>query len=160
VCVTGVTMTSVYSVERDVRMQIGDTVQLGPYGFRLASLRAVDGPNYQATQATVEVLDSAGRVDTVLAPEKRLYNVQRMPMTEVAIQPGLTRDLYLALGEPLAEGVWAVRIHYKPFVRWIWLGAVLMALGGLLAVGDPRYRQSRRRSTNPITTGNTGVAQA
>ncbi|MEE4378649.1 MAG: heme lyase CcmF/NrfE family subunit [Candidatus Competibacteraceae bacterium] len=160
VCVTGVTITSVYSVERDVRMELNDTVQLGPYGFRLANLRDVDGPNYQATQAKIEVLDSGGHLETVLAPEKRLYTVQQMPMTEVAIRPGLTRDLYLALGEPLSEGVWAVRIHYKPFVRWIWLGAVLMAIGGFLAVSDPRYRLSRRRSTRPAKAETAHVAKA
>jgi len=160
VCVTGVTITSVYSVERDVRMELGDTVQLGPYGFRLANLRDVNGPNYQATQAKIEVLDSDGQLETVLAPEKRLYTVQQMPMTEVAIRPGLTRDLYLALGEPLSDGVWAVRIHYKPFVRWIWLGAILMAIGGFLAVSDPRYRPSRRRSTSPAATETAHVAKA
>ncbi|NJN45880.1 MAG: heme lyase CcmF/NrfE family subunit [Candidatus Competibacteraceae bacterium] len=160
VCVTGVTITSVYSVERDVRMELGDTVQLGPYGFRLSSLRDVDGPNYQATQAKIEVLDSDGQLETVLAPEKRLYTVQQMPMTEVAIRPGLTRDLYLALGEPLSEGVWAVRIHYKPFVRWIWLGAIFMAIGGFLAVSDPRYRLSRRRSTSPAAAETAHVAKA
>ncbi len=103
-----------------------------------------------------------GELETVLQPEKRLYTVPQMPMTEVAIYPGLFRELYLALGEPLPDGGWAVRIHYKPFVRWIWLGAVLMALGGLTAISDPRYRFARRRhpALPAAALGETDVAQA
>jgi cytochrome c-type biogenesis protein CcmF len=160
VCVTGVALTSAYSVERDVRMRVNEAIQIGPYGFRLASLRDVAGPNYQATRATIDVLDEDGEVDTILMPEKRLYTVQQMPMTEVAIEPGLTRDLYLALGEPLDDGSWAVRIHYKPFVRWLWLGALLMALGGFLAIADPRYRLARRRAAMPRAAGDADAAQA
>ena len=143
VTVTGVAVTSAYSIERDVRMTVGETVRVGSYDYRLLRLRDFDGPNYRATEARIEVLDE-GRPVTVLAPQKRLYIVQQTPMTEVAIEPGLTRDLYLALGDPLAADSWSVRIHYKPFVRWIWLGALLMALGGALTVGDPRYRLLRR----------------
>ena len=73
-------------------------------------------------------------------PEKRLYTVQQMPMTEAGIDAGFTRDLYVALGEPLGDGAWAVRVHIKPFVRWIWLGALMMGLGGVLAASDRRYR--------------------
>jgi cytochrome c-type biogenesis protein CcmF len=163
-CVTGIAITSVYSVERDLRIQVGKTVTLGPYGFRLLSLQDIQGPNYIATQARVEVLNREGTVDTILTPEKRLYSVQQMPMTEVAIRPGLTHDLYLALGEPLTDGSWAIRIHYKPFVRWIWFGAVVMALGGFLAITDPRYRLARRQrrvqhSTTPVA-GDVNVAKA
>jgi cytochrome c-type biogenesis protein CcmF len=164
VCVTGVAITSAYSVERDVRLQVGEQVQMGPYGFRLKDLRQVRGPNYVATQAHIEVLQKTGLVKDVLMPEKRLYTVQQMPMTEAAIQPGLTEDLYVALGEPLGDDGWAVRIHYKPFVRWLWLGALLMAWGGFLAISDPRYRLARRRSTakqsTPIKTGVSHVAKA
>ncbi len=145
VCVTGVAITSAYSVERDVRLAVGEGVDIGPYRFVLGALREVDGPNYQATRATVQVLDGAGRPVRTMYPEKRLYTVQQMPMTEVALDPGLTRDLYLALGEPVAEDAWAVRIYFKPFVRWIWGGGVLMALGGLMAVSDGRYRLRVRR---------------
>jgi cytochrome c-type biogenesis protein CcmF len=145
VCVTGVAVTSAYSVERDVRMQIDETVTVGPYGFRLHSLRDFDGPNYRATRATIDVLEEDGQVAAVLSPEKRLYMVQQMPMTEVAIKPSLTRELYIALGERLPDGGWAVRVYYKPFVRWIWLGAIIMAMGGLFAVSDPRYRLARKQ---------------
>jgi cytochrome c-type biogenesis protein CcmF len=163
VCVTGVTITSVYSIERDIRLQVQETLTVGPYDFRLLSLREVEGPNYRATQAKVEVLRKDGTVMAVMEPEKRLYTVQQMPMTEVAIEPGLTRDLYLALGEPLADGAWAMRIYYKPFVRWIWLGALCMALGGVLAISDPRYRLAwkQRRADRTVTvTGKPYVAKA
>ena len=143
VAVTGVAVTSAYSVERDVRLTVAETVGVGPYDFRLLRLRELEGPNYRATEASVEVLDE-GRPVAILSPQKRFYTVQQMPMTEVAIEPSLTQDLYLALGEPLDATSWAVRIHYKPFVRWIWLGALLMALGGALAFSDPRYRLLRR----------------
>jgi len=144
ITVTGVAITSAYNVERDVRMTLNETITVGPYQFHLTELHNFDGPNYRATRATVEVLDESG-VISVLQPEKRLYTVQQMPMTEVAIDPGLTQDLYIALGEPLEDGSsWAVRIHYKPFVRWLWLGALVMALGGVIAISDPRYRLVRR----------------
>ena len=143
VAVAGVAVTSAYSVERDVRMTLGETLRVGPYHYRLLRLRDFDGPNYRATEARVEVLDAGSRV-ALLAPQKRLYTVRGASMTEVAIDPGLTRDLYLALGEPLSADSWSMRVHYKPLVRWIWLGALLMALGGALAVGDPRYRVARR----------------
>jgi cytochrome c-type biogenesis protein CcmF len=158
VCVVGVTLTSVYSVERDVRLRVGESVPIGPYRFHLLNLREQRGPNYIATRARIEVRHPDGTVETVLAPEKRLYTVQQMPMTEVAIQPGLTRDLYVALGEPLADQVWAVRIYYKPFVRWLWLGAIFMALGGGLTLSDRRYRLLQRRPV-PVPGGG-DVAQA
>jgi cytochrome c-type biogenesis protein CcmF len=163
-CVTGIAITSVYSVERDLRIQVGKAVTLGPYEFHLLSLRNIQGPNYIATQARVEVLNRKGTVEAILTPEKRLYTVQQMPLTEVAIRPSLTHDLYLALGEPLANGKWAMRIHNKPYVPWISLGDVDMALGGFLAISDPRYRQARRqrwtlRNTGPVA-GDANVAQA
>ena len=144
ITVTGVAITSAYNVERDVRMTLNETIEVGPYQFHLTRLQNIDGPNYRATRATIEVLDN-NDVVSILQPEKRFYVVQQMPMTEVAIDPGLTQDLYIALGEPLEnERSWAVRIHYKPFVRWLWLGALVMALGGVLAISDPRYRLVRR----------------
>jgi cytochrome c-type biogenesis protein CcmF len=88
------------------------------------------------------VRSESGDFEVELYPEKRIYPVQKNPMTEAAIDAGLTRDLFIALGEPLdKEGAWAVRIYYKPFIRWIWMGAIIMALGGLFAAGDRRYRR-------------------
>ncbi len=148
VCVIGVAITSIYSVERDVRLALNETITVGNYQFQLAELRDVEGPNYLATQAKIVVLNPDNSIEAVLWPEKRFYTVQQMPMTEAAIQPGFTRDLYIALGESLGNNSWAVRIHYKPFVRWIWLGALIMAWGGLLALSDRRYRITSRTTDN------------
>ncbi|MDX1695219.1 MAG: cytochrome c-type biogenesis CcmF C-terminal domain-containing protein, partial [Ketobacteraceae bacterium] len=137
--VLGVALVASYDVERDVRMSNGQSVEIGGYEFLFNGVRDVRGPNYNATQGSVTVkLD--GREITELKPEKRTYFVQRNVMTEAAIQPGLFRDLYVALGEPIGDGSWAVRIYYKPFMRWVWLGAVFMALGGFIAICDRRYR--------------------
>jgi cytochrome c-type biogenesis protein CcmF len=143
VFIVGVTIVRGYEVEKDVRMNVGDTVDAGGYQFRLDRLAQVKGPNYEATRGIVSVT-RGGREVTTLKPEKRFYNVQQMPMTEAAIDTGLTRDLYVSLGEPLPGGAWVVRVYHKPFVDWIWGGAFLMALGGLIALTDRRYRPARR----------------
>ncbi|PWT76697.1 MAG: c-type cytochrome biogenesis protein CcmF [Proteobacteria bacterium] len=143
VFIVGVTIVRGYEVEKDVRMNVGDTVEAGGYQFRLDRLAQVKGPNYDATRGIVSVT-RGGREVTTLRPEKRFYNVQQMPMTEAAIDTGLTRDLYVSLGEPLPGGAWVVRVYHKPFVDWIWGGAFLMALGGLIALTDRRYRPARR----------------
>ena len=138
VTIVGVVISSGYSVQRDLRMAPGDRVMLGDYQFRFDGVGARAGPNYHSDYGSVTVYQD-GRQITVLHPEKRLYTT--MPMTEAAIDPGFTRDIYVALGEPLGgDGSWALRLHIKPFVRWIWLGAILMALGGALAISDRRYR--------------------
>ncbi|MEL6710162.1 MAG: heme lyase CcmF/NrfE family subunit [Pseudomonadota bacterium] len=141
VFIIGVTLTSVYSTEKDLRLAPGDTYTLDGYAFTFEGVTQHAGPNYQADRGQISVRTPDG--DTLrLLPEKRIYTVQKMPMTEAAIDPGLTRDLFVALGEPLADGAWGVRLYHKPFIRWIWWGAVLMALGGLLAATDTRYRKS------------------
>jgi cytochrome c-type biogenesis protein CcmF len=114
-------------------------VELGGYAFRLDAINDVKGPNYIAARGTVTVLKN-GKSVRVMYPEKRVYNVQRNPMTEAAIDTGLTRDLYVSMGEPVSQIAWVMRVQIKPFVDWIWGGCVLMALGGLLAVLDRRYR--------------------
>ena len=139
VFVIGVTMVKGYEDERDVRMDIGDTVAVGGYSFRLLAVNAVNGPNYRAARGEVE-LSRDGRVLRVLQPEKRNYLSSAMPMTETAIDTGLTRDVYVALGEALPDGAWAVRVYYKPYVDWIWGGCLLMALGGMVSALDRRYR--------------------
>jgi len=148
VFIFGVTMVKTYEVERDVKMAVGDTTTIEGYVFTLRGLREVDGPNYRAVQARVEVTRGGSKVADML-PEKRVYRVQRNPMTEAAIQTGFTRDLYVALGEQVEGGSWIVRVYYKPFVDWIWGGALLMALGGLLAASDRRYRIRSTASTSP-----------
>ena len=139
VFVIGVTMVGAYQEEKDVRMAPGDIVSVGGYQIRLLEVRPAQGPNYQATRGTFE-LGRHGKAEEVLYPEKRNYDSSTMPMTEAAINAGLTRDIYISLGEPLEGNAWAVRVYYKPFVDWIWGGCLLMALGGLFAVLDKRYR--------------------
>jgi cytochrome c-type biogenesis protein CcmF len=143
VFVIGVTFTGAYSVEKDVRMALNDTVELSGYTFRLEGVRQVSGPNFRAAEGRVRVMRGEEEI-AVLEPQKRTYLVQTMPMTEAAIDVGPFRDLYVSLGEPLADGAWSVRIYHKPFIRWIWLGALMMAIGGLLAVSDRRYRVRAR----------------
>jgi cytochrome c-type biogenesis protein CcmF len=143
VLIAGVTLVKGYEVEKDVRMQTGDTVEVGGYTFRLDGFVQVPGPNYEATRGLISVLKNGKNVRTMF-PEKRLYHVQQMPMTEAAIDTGFTRDLYVSLGEPVGNDAWVVRIYHKPFVDWIWGGAFLMALGGILAITDRRYRLAQR----------------
>jgi cytochrome c-type biogenesis protein CcmF len=137
----GVAMVSIESDERDIRLSIGDQAQVQNYIFEFDGMEKIEGPNYIADRASFIVMDSeTKKVISYLKPEKRLYLAKNMPMTEAAIDPGVFRDLYVALGEKLEDGAWAVRIQIKPFVRWIWFGALIMGLGGLLAVSDKRYR--------------------
>ncbi|MGP0174493.1 heme lyase CcmF/NrfE family subunit [Pseudomonas sp. NCHU5208] len=138
-CALGVVLTSLGSYERDLRMAPGDSVELGGYRFQFEGAVHHEGPNFISDKGTVRVFDGERQIK-VLHPEKRLYTVQQATMTEAGIDAGFTRDLFVALGEPLEQGAWAVRIHIKPFVRWIWLGGLLMAFGGLLAAADKRYR--------------------
>ena len=158
VFIIGVTLVRGYEVEKDVRMNPGDTVTAGGYQFRLEGLKQVQGPNYDATRGIVSVTKNERPV-TTLYPEKRFFTVQQMPMTEAAIDSGLTRDLYASLGEPLADGAWIVRVYYKPFVDWIWGGAFLMALGGIIAITDRRYRLARRHERSLAAGAATTVAQ-
>jgi cytochrome c-type biogenesis protein CcmF len=142
VFIVGVTVVSSYQSENDVRMEPGDTATVGGFGFKLDSVAQIKGANYTASRATLTVTDG-DKVIATLKPERRVYTVRSMPMTEVAIDRGVTRDLYVALGEPVSDTAWSVRLHHKPFVNWIWFGCVLMSLGGLLAVLDRRYRAVR-----------------
>jgi len=139
VCALGVVLTSLNSVEHDLRMAPGDAMELSGYRFVFEGAVHHEGANFTSDMGTVRVF-AEGQQIALLHPEKRLYTVQNSMMTEAAIDAGFTRDLFVALGEPLEEGAWAVRIHIKPFIRWIWGGALLMGLGGLLAASDKRYR--------------------
>jgi cytochrome c-type biogenesis protein CcmF len=144
VFVIGVAMVGGYQEEKDVRMEPGDTVQVGGYSFRLLGVKNAMGPNYRASVGEVE-LSRDGRVLRTMRPEKRKYFSSEMPMTEAAIDAGFTRDVYVSLGEPLDNrGAWSVRVYYKPYIDWIWGGCVLMALGGLIALSDRRYRLRAR----------------
>ena len=143
VITVGITMVKSYEVERDVRMGLNDTVTIENYSFELTGVSDVDGPNYKALRGDVKVTKD-GKYLEMLYPEKRKYFSSAMPMTEAGIDSGFFRDLYVSLGEPI-EGErlqWSVRVFYKPFISWLWYGAILMVLGGLLAVSDRRYRKS------------------
>jgi cytochrome c-type biogenesis protein CcmF len=140
----GVTMVGAYQEEKDVRMHAGDSVSVGGYDIQLQGVSPVPGPNYKAMQGTF-LLTRNGKLEATMYPEKRSYFSSSMPMTEAAIDASLTRDIYVSLGEELDDKAWAVRVYYKPFVDWIWGGCVLMALGGLLAMSDKRYRMKLKK---------------
>jgi cytochrome c-type biogenesis protein CcmF len=148
VTIVGVSLTSIYSIEKDVRLAPGDSYDLGGYRFTFVEVRDYRGPNYVANEGIVTV-QKGDRLVSTLRPAKRVYTTQGMPMTEAGIDAGLFRDLFVALGDPLDGGAWAVRLYHKPFVRWIWLGAIFMAVGGLFAAGDRRYRVLAKRTTVP-----------
>ncbi len=146
VVVLGITLVKGYEMERDVRMGIDDTVSLRSYNFELKSVQEVDGPNYKALRATLDVKQDQ-RVVAQLQPEKRHYFSSAMPMTEAAIDTGWSRDLYVALGEVVEPNAqthaaqWNLHFYYKPFISWLWAGGLLMVLGGLVAALDKRYRR-------------------
>ncbi len=144
VFVIGVTLTSVYSTEKDIRLTPGEAYEMGGYHFLFHGVETVPGPNYTAFRGHVTASHN-GQLVAEMYPEKRTYLVQKMPMTEAAIDPGLTRDLFVALGEDLGGQAWSLRLYHKPFVRWLWLGAIIMSLGALLAASDRRYRVLAKR---------------
>ena len=156
VMIFGVVSVENHTEHRDLRMGVGDSQMLGPYDVRMVNLEVVDGPNYVADQATFEIYQGAQLYKRV-TPQKRRYNASGMVMTEASIDSGWTRDVYIAMGEPLGEGDWAVRLSIKPFVNWIWGGAFLMGLGGFIAISDKRYR---RRATVEDTKAKTAEAVA
>ncbi len=154
--IIGVSLTSIYSVEKDVRVEAGQSYNLGGYDFLFHGVENFRGPNYQGARGTIEIFKD-GELVTTVYPEKRNYTTG-MPMTEAGIDAGLTRDLFVALGEPLGDsGAWALRLYHKPFIRWIWLGGIFMALGGLLAASDQRYfrlaRKARLAAADQVTAG-------
>ena len=144
VTIFGVVMVENHTEHRDLRMGVGDSQKLGNYDLRMTDLAVINGPNYVADQATFEIYLGEILYKTV-TPQKRRYNASGMVMTEAAIDSGFTRDLYIALGEPLGGGDWAVRLSLKPYVDWIWVGAFLMGLGGFVSITDKRYRKRLER---------------
>jgi cytochrome c-type biogenesis protein CcmF len=160
VFVVGVTMVQSYQEEKDVKMGPGDTVSVAGYEFRFNGVKEVQGPNYVALAGDFDLVKD-GKLLCKMTPEKRNYASSGMPMTEAAIDAGVVRDLYVSLGEPIdrqkPEGEWAVRVYHKPFVDWIWGGCILMAIGGLIAILDRRYRVKVRQTTT-VSTANTQTA--
>jgi cytochrome c-type biogenesis protein CcmF len=157
VFIIGVTVVKGYETERDVSMNVGDTVNSGGYIFRFDGVRAITGPNYTAEQGQLTVTKD-GKFVGVLRPQKRHYNASGMPMTEAAIDSSIFRDLYVSMGEPIPDspGAWSMRVYFKPFVVWIWGGCLLMALGGVLAISDRRYRIHNKKAAL-IVAGNRPV---
>jgi cytochrome c-type biogenesis protein CcmF len=155
--VLGITITSSFSIIADQRIAPGETLQLGEYQLLFKGIEPVSGPNYEALRGDMEITRAGKRVVT-LHPEKRTYRVQSSPMTEAGIDAGWNRDLFVALGDDLGQGAWSVRLQYKPLVRFIWLGAAVMAFGGLLAVTDRRYRMAVRESAAAEAAARTRAA--
>ena len=169
VFIAGVTVVTSYQTEKDVKMNLGDTVNVGGYDFRLRNLEQVTGPNYQAMRADIEVT-SKGSPVAMMHPEKRAFTTAQSVTSETAIDRSIFRDLYLALGDEVGNGAWTVRVYHKPLVNWIWGGALLMALGGAFAVSDRRYALAARKEAEqapasksgtvaPVTTTATGTAE-
>jgi cytochrome c-type biogenesis protein CcmF len=148
--VAGIAVVANYSSERDVRMEVNSYAELAGYTFTFRGATELDGPNYRAARGTLEVSRNGKQVAT-LHPEKRIYNASGMPMTEASIHPNIFRDIYVAIGEQINDqtGAWTVRLFYKPFINWLWFGAVFMVIGGMLAASDRRYRIALRRSEVP-----------
>ena len=154
VFIVGVTMVKGYEIERDVRMAVGDTITVNGFTLRFDGTTDVRGPNYRAMRGSFDVSRN-GAPFTTLHPEKRLYNAGGQSMTDAAIRKMLTGDLYVSLGEPVEGDAWSVRVYHKPFVTWIWAGFLLMAIGGLLALSDRRYRVASRRDEAVLPGGAT-----
>ncbi len=147
--VLGVTITRSYEADRDLTMTSNQTAQLAGYDFKFMGTRDIQGPNFDAVEADIAI-SRDGQPLTVLHPQKRVYRVQKNPMTEAGLYGGMHRDLLVALGEQVGNGTWSVRLQYRPMVRFVWLGAVIMALGGLIALLDRRYRTAKENSSAPL----------
>jgi cytochrome c-type biogenesis protein CcmF len=152
VFIAGVTVVNSYETEKDVKMNIGDTVSVGGYEFRLNNLAQVQGPNFQAVRADMSVTSNGAQV-TMMHPEKRAFMASQNVTSETAIDRSIFRDLYVSLGEEAPGGGWTVRVYHKPLVNWIWGGALLMALGGAFAVTDRRYALASRKQPGEMTSG-------
>jgi cytochrome c-type biogenesis protein CcmF len=152
VFIAGVTVVTSYQTEKDVKMNIGDTVSVGGYDFRLSNLSQYQGPNYQAVRANVEVTRNGAQV-TMLNPEKRSFTTAQSVTSETAIDRSIWRDLYVSLGDEVSDGAWTVRVYHKPLVNWIWGGALLMAIGGGFAVTDRRYSLASRKLARETPSG-------
>ena len=160
VFVIGVTLVKGFDSASDVNMRVGETASVGGYTFLFTDMKEIKGPNYIAAQGTFDVRYGTTKVAT-MKPEKRLYTVQKMPMTEAGIVRGFTRDLYVSVGESTGPDSWVVRVQHKPFVGWIWGGCLIMALGGFLAASDRRYRMAaRKQQAVPVTAGMKPVSAA
>jgi cytochrome c-type biogenesis protein CcmF len=156
VFIIGITFVTQFEQQQDVRMSPGQTYEMSGYTFRFDGVQGVPGPNYRAERASIHLSKDNREID-LLHPEKRTYTVQTKPMTESGINIGLFRDIYVSLGEDLGNGDWSLRLYYKPFIRWIWLGGILIAIGGVLAALDRRYRLALRKPAPAASPQRTGT---
>jgi cytochrome c-type biogenesis protein CcmF len=145
----GVTVVQSYRIEKDIALKPGQSVELQGYKFKFDGLEQVAGPNYDATQAHFTITEG-DRLVAKLNPQKRVYRVRTMPMTEAGIEVDWNRDLFVAMGEDLGEGAWSLRLQYKPMVRFIWFGALVMAIGGFIAITDRRYRTRKAEASDKL----------
>jgi cytochrome c-type biogenesis protein CcmF len=150
VFIAGVSVVTSYQSERDVKMNIGDTVTVGGYEFQLKNLEQMQGPNYQAMRADIEVAKQGSAPFAIMHPEKRAFTAAQNVTSETAIDRSILRDLYVSLGDQLDDGAWTVRVYHKPLVNWIWGGALLMAIGGFFAITDRRYALARKQAPQPV----------
>ncbi|MDP4916086.1 MAG: heme lyase NrfEFG subunit NrfE, partial [Haliea sp.] len=158
--IIGVVLTSQYNIEHDLKMSPGDSDTLAGYEFRFIDVREIQGSNFIADEARFVVYRD-GKEVVRLAPQKRRYLASGSVMTEADIDAGVFRDLFVAMGEPVGSaGAWAIRLHYKPFVRWMWAGALLMSIGGFVTVADKRYRRQRSAARESLREGGLRGAQA
>ncbi len=152
--VIGVTASNSFGVATDQRIRVGESVEVVGYQIRLEGLRQVEGPNYTALRGDVEI-SRGGKPVARLGPEKRIYRVQTSPMTEARIDDRWSRHLFVALGDDLGDGAWSIRVQYKPLIRLIWFGSLIMALGGAIAISDRRYRVRAQRPVEESAAGRT-----
>ena len=153
----GATVASAYNFERDFSARPGDRIEAGGYEFVFNGIREVQGPNFVADEGEFELRDD-GELIAVLKPQVRTYQVQQEPMTEAAIDANVLRDVFVALGEPLGDNAWSVRLRVKPLISLLWLGSGLMALGGLVAITDRRYRVAARQTQPAVAQPAAGAA--
>jgi cytochrome c-type biogenesis protein CcmF len=144
VTLIGISLVSHYEQERDIAIAPGQSADVMDYQVVFERLEHREGPNYDADEGLFTVYQDGEQI-TQLTSEKRFYRVQRTSMTEVGLDASLLRDIYIAMGEPLDDETWAIRFYIKPFVRWIWLGAIIMAIGGAMALADKRYRKRSKK---------------
>ncbi len=162
IVMAGATVVSNYGIERDVRMEPGDSAMAGDYEIVFTDIGQRRGANFTAEYGSFDVFLDGEKVSE-LHPEKRNYTVGMSMMTEADIDGGLFRDVFIAIGERISDDAWAIRLQYKPLVRWLWLGALVMAIGGFLAISDKRYRIRVRKeagSETPAPKASTKPAEA
>lgn len=146
----GATVTNAYNLEIDRALRPGETLEAGGYQFVFKSVRESDGPNYIAEVGELEMRSDDGRLLAVLTPENRVYRLRSTPTTEAAIDVRFGRDVFVALGDPLGDNAWGIRVRIKPLISFVWFGAILMALGGIVALGERRRRPVEQKATAPV----------